>query len=250
MNAVFTMMIFLAASATVVAPALAVSPRCPQPSDAVVATVAATYAGEASASGEKGEGDVRGARKLSAKTDPVEVTAADLMTKVYGVLDSDLSAGEMVDEARQRLHLIPSPDGDGLWLDSADGYGVDYNGLSPEVSAMARFDGNKLADYAYFFLFPYSLGNRGNAESRQCEFCGCLLQEIYDSGSDMGTLYVTDAVFEACGSYAGNQVDVRLTEETNADSSGRFVVTLTVVPSAYTDYDQLPAMENDYAQLP
>ena len=68
---------------------------------------------------------------------PVEMTAEDLITKVYGLLDRTCSKAEMMKAVRQTAGLVPQEDEYGVWLDTGDGYIIDYYGLTPEVSARA-----------------------------------------------------------------------------------------------------------------
>ena len=59
---------------------------------------------------------------------PVDLTAEDFITKVYGVLSPDRSRDELCDDCVKLLNLMPSEDQMGLWLDSADGYQLSYYG--------------------------------------------------------------------------------------------------------------------------
>lgn len=172
---------------------------------------------------------------------PLELTAIDLVTKVYGVLDTGLSEKDAVKEAGRRFNLTPSADSEGLWLDTADGYVVSYYGMTPLLSAVAHFDENGATDYSYFFQFPYASGSRHTADTAQCAFCGYLLQEMNDIGLMVGVPDTTDSIFEAFGSCDDKYINVRLLEEENIDDSGRFILMLSIVPGAYTSSDEIMA---------
>lgn len=172
---------------------------------------------------------------------PLELTAADLVTKVYGMLDTGLSRNEAIKEAGDRYRLTPSADSMGLWLDSADGYVVSYYGLTPPVSAVANYGSEGVTDFSYFFLFPYAAGERKNADSAQCIFCSCLLQEMNDMGLVVGVPDVTDSIFEVFGSCDDKWLNVRLVEQVQDDDSGLFVLMLNIVPDSYTGADGIMA---------
>lgn len=55
---------------------------------------------------------------------PVELTAEDFITKVYGVLSPDRSRAELCRDCRTMLDLMPEEDNMGLWIQSDDGYEV------------------------------------------------------------------------------------------------------------------------------
>ena len=83
---------------------------------------------------------------------PVEVTAEDLVTKVYGVIDPSVSKHECSDQVFRILRLRPEEDNAALWLETSGGYGISYYGMQPEVSAMARFGNETLIDFCFFFI--------------------------------------------------------------------------------------------------
>lgn len=184
---------------------------------------------------------------------PLHLTARDFVTKVYGVLSPTLTSDETGKEATRRLAMTPSADNLGLWLEKQDGYSVNYYGMQPDVTAMALFSEDAVSDFGFFFLFPYSAGERKEAVERQVAFCGSLLQELQDIGAVMGNNLTTDAIFEAGGDYEGNFVLVRLIEEdaagnqidspqqvlaeADSPSEGRFVLFLNVTPDASRDQD-------------
>lgn len=180
---------------------------------------------------------------------PLQLTARDFVTKVYGVFSPELCQDSIVGKARAILNLTPDADEYGLWLEDANGYSVSYYGMRPDVSALACFDNNSVSDFSFFFLFPYSGSDkRDEANSRQAEFCGALLQELADIGVTLGADASTDAMFEVSGDYAGNFVEMRLIEEESGpgrdvvpDRAGRFVVTLSVEPGSFTPADNIVA---------
>ncbi len=183
-----------------------------------------------------------------ASVSPVIVTAADLVTKVYGALPLTCTKEETVANAGKQLNLVPEADENDLWLDSDAGYTVSYSGMTPHVSAVAQFDDDTLSNFGYFFIFPYNAGCREEANRDQCAFCSSLLQEMYDMGSIVGVPVdeedvTPDPLFSALGSYDGNHINVSLREQTQPDASGRFLLVLEVTPNAYNLYDAVMAMQ-------
>lgn len=172
---------------------------------------------------------------------PVEVTAEDLVTKIYGVIDPSVSKHECSNQAFRVLRLRPQEDNAALWLETSDGYGISYYGMQPEVSAMARFGNETLSDFCFFFLFPYKEDSKRECTRRQADFCGSLLQEMHDIGIPMGRDSLSDDLFEASGSYKGNFVAVRLMEEQTADNEGRFILILSVEPGGFLPVDDIYA---------
>lgn len=172
---------------------------------------------------------------------PVELTAEDLVTKVYGVVDPGVSKDECVRKSRELLRLTPEDDSGALWLETAGGYGVNYYGMIPDVSAMARFGNEKVSDFGYFFLFPYNAGDRQSGIREQTDFCSSLLQEMTDIGLPMDLNTESDDLFEAVGDYKGSFVDVRLLDERNESGSGRYILILSVEPGAFTPADDVMA---------
>lgn len=206
----------------------------------------ATSASEANGSETQGV-DHLSSGLLSGIHTPVIVTAADLMTKVYGAIEISDSKEETIAHASKQFNMIPEADNNDLWMDSDRGYAVCYSGMSPEVSAVAQYDDNKLRSFGYFFIFPYTSGCREEANQNQCSFCSCLLQEMYDMGSITGVPVddemdtTPDPLFEALGSYDGNHINVTLRELTQPDDSGRFLLVLEVTPNVYNLYDDVMA---------
>lgn len=172
---------------------------------------------------------------------PVEVTAEDLVTKIYGVIDPSLSKQECSDQAFSILRLRPQEDNAALWLETSDGYGISYYGMQPEVSAMARFGNETLSDFCFFFLFPYQEDSKEECTRHQADFCGSLLQEMHDIGITMGRDSLSDDLFEVSGSYRGNFVDVRLMEERTAENEGRYILILSVEPGGFLPVDDIYA---------
>lgn len=164
---------------------------------------------------------------------PVAVNGLDLITKVYGAVDPSLSKCNIVKETAKATGLLPKEDEYGLWLDSEDGYIVEYKGMCPRTSAMASFSGENLEDFSFFFIFPYSAENRNEANASQCAFCGSLLQELADLGLDMYAASPEGTLFEADSEFAGNKFNIRLVDAPkNEDSSARFIVIVNVDPAA------------------
>lgn len=172
---------------------------------------------------------------------PVVLTAEDMVTKVYGVVDPEVSKDECVRRSRELLRLTPEDDNGALWLETAGGYGVNYYGMIPDVSAMVRFGDDKVSDFGYFFLFPYASGNKQESIREQADFCGSLLQEMADIGLPMDLNTESDDLFEAVGDYNGNFVDVRLLDEKNDTGSGRYILILSIEPGAFTTADDMEA---------
>lgn len=187
---------------------------------------------------------------------PMELTAHDLMTKVYGVVDSKLSKEECSECAQKLLKVSPEEDEFGLWLDTRDGYLVSYDGMSPEISAVADFEDGKVERFGYFFLFPYEAGQRRAANRHQCEFCSSLLQELKDMGLTIDEEQNDTALFELTTDYAGNSVEVKLMEENDSvpvtvtaqsdampseaiakadNAAGRFILILSMEPDPAAD---------------
>lgn len=169
---------------------------------------------------------------------PVLVTAADLISKVYGVVSPELKPTEMSRQVEAAIDLRPEMDEGNLWLDGDNGFELSYSDMTPDVMAVACFDADSLTNYAYFFLFPYDEGSRDCVNMAQSEFCGCLLQELYDMGLRMGRDVNAGSgegpLFNAVCAAGESLVDITL-EEQLTDEGGRFVVTLNVAPKGNTD---------------
>lgn len=184
--------------------------------------------------------------KLSPKVSrevTVDVTAEDLISKVYGVIDNSMTRNQMLADTFNQISMMPSSEVTGLWLDSSEGFNINYSGMCPEVSAMARFNGEELTDYGYFFLFPYNCSEKENANADQCRFCGSLLQELSDMGDDWGVNQLSGDLFEVIGEHDGNYVAIRLIDDAgNGESGGRFIVLMSVEPVGFTSSDNLAAL--------
>lgn len=172
---------------------------------------------------------------------PVDVTARDMVMKVYGILDECGSMQECIHNTDEAINLVPELDEDALWLDPDTGYVLNYYGRQPEVSALAHFGNgpeSPVSDFGYFFLFPYDHTNGGDRSAQQVDFTSVLLQEMYDLGIPMALREGNkDALFEAVGDYEGNLVDIRLLDDAGDGNSGRYILVLSVEPGAFTDAD-------------
>ncbi|MDE6340260.1 MAG: hypothetical protein K2K97_10815, partial [Muribaculaceae bacterium] len=147
---------------------------------------------------------IAGESVIAKRPIPVSLTAEDFITKVYGVLSPGRSKNELCEDCANVLNLIPSEDNMGLWLDSADGYQLNYYGQTiPDVSAMAAIESDSVANFGFFFLFPYTGATKDEMCRKQALFCGSLLQEMQDIGAIMGVNAASESLFEACGDYQG-----------------------------------------------
>ncbi len=185
-----------------------------------------------------------GAITSSAASSAVIVTAADLVSKVYGVLDLPQTVAETKKGVEKCMKMEPDADETGLWLDTDSGYKLSYSGMTPEVAAVAQFeDDDTISQFGYFFFFPYNSADRDDANRAQCAFCSSLLQEMNDMGVVSGTTEDNDdSLFEVVGAYEGNMVNMMLKEQTaNGRDGGRFLLILSVTPNAYTEADDLVA---------
>lgn len=178
---------------------------------------------------------------FTAPTKHIELTAEDLVTKAYGVLDTDMSQSQAI-EFFDVMNLVPSEDNSRLWLDSIDGYVISYYGMTPMVSACARFTEESISDYSFFFLFPYvSNTDKETANSNQCEFCTTLLQELHDMGADMKANASSDLLFDTTGYYGYSNLNISLIDEGLTDNSGQYIVILEVEPNSFSPADNLIA---------
>ncbi len=188
---------------------------------------------------------------------PLELHAKDFITKVYGIIDPGCCRSECIEASNRILNVVPEEDEFGLWVNDETGYNVTYYGMHPQVEANVQFDGkDQLADYGFFFLFPYEGGQRETANTRQMAFCGSLLQELHDMGLTINSTTNSDALFEVIADYGGRLVNIRLIEEITPsdlssdqvattvapDAEGRFIVVLHVEPEAFTIADSLAAI--------
>lgn len=181
--------------------------------------------------------------RISATATPVTVNARDLVTKIYGVLSPDLTHDECIAESQRLLLLTPEDEGSVLWLEADGGYLLDYYGMSPDCTAMARFsdtgeESGHVADFGFFFLFPYTESGKESTLREQSDFSGTLLQEMTDMGIDLGADSLATDLFEAVGNYEGNFVDLRLMEDPGAD---RYILILSVQPDSLNPSDDVMA---------
>lgn len=164
-------------------------------------------------------------RQVQKSQPGVEVDAQDMMTKVYGIIP-DRKCGKADCVALNATE----EEGGYFWLDSCDGYRLDYGGMTPLVSAAARIgEGDRLEEYCYFFLFPYDKDTKDDVTRDQAEFSGTLLQDMADHCRNVGAAPATDDLFTVGAEYADNAVYVRLIDE---DSRGRYILMLVVDPGA------------------
>ncbi len=64
---------------------------------------------------------------------------------------------------------------------------------------------------------------------------------MHDIGIPMGRDSLSDDLFDVSGSYKGNFVNVRLMEEQTADSTGRYILILSVEPEGFMPVDDIYA---------
>ncbi len=187
---------------------------------------------------------------VSTAGNTVTVNAADLIGKVYGVADPACSEESCRKAVAESIGIATVSDEDAEWLSSDNGFRLAYEGQTPEVEAMARYDRGEVAGYGYIFYFPYSAHERESANNEQCEFCGALLQELSDMGLVLGSDTMTDALFDVNGAYEGGDVQLILREEIAsqtiddnlpagaipADRQGQFTLVISVVPANATGF--------------
>lgn len=113
----------------------------------------------------------------SDRNNVVTVTAVDMVTKVYGVFDPSLTLKQTRKAVKKNLKINPSVEKNDLWLESDDGYVVNYSGMTPDVSAVAQYDENdSIVGFCYFFKFPYTSTTRCEVNREQCAFSSSLLE--------------------------------------------------------------------------
>ena len=171
-------------------------------------------------------------------TEAIQVSGHDLLTKAYGTINSVNSSEGTIDLARKEMKVIPTKAEDYLWLDSSNGYNLDYYGMSPEVSALVRLENDSISDYGFFFLFPYSDSDKMCVTADQVDFSTVLLQEFQDMGMDMGANPYTNDLFEVNGNYTENYVAMRLIDDSEG---GRYILFLSVEPNAVGEMDKVMA---------
>lgn len=200
--------------------------------------VAAAAAGVSSA-----KDDTHVIRTFSEVRNPFIVNADDLVSKVYGMVNTESSRSECINRVSTSCALTPYEEGERVWLDSADGYRLDYYGMEPEVTAMARFDSDdRLAEYCYFFIFRGPAETKESINGEQAKFTGSLLQEMYDNGMVLGVNVESDDLMEVVGSAGENLVDIRLMEDTAHPGFNCYILMLIVEPHAFTAADDMAAL--------
>lgn len=169
---------------------------------------------------------------------PIRVSASDLISKAYGMVDPTLPLEQFKEAVKRDIHLTPTTDEYGMWLETADGFSLIYGGQAPEVVAKAAFKGSDLSDFAYFFIFPYASAKRESADVAQSEFSTRLLNDLHTLGLPMvgSSTMVADAIFIAGAESDEGSLAVRLDEEKSTDGSGRFVLMVSIEPAVFTAF--------------
>lgn len=168
----------------------------------------------------------------------IPVTGEDLVSKAYGAISASNSKDQAIRDSEAVINMTPTEEDNYLWLDSNDGYRLDYNGMSPSVSAMIRLENDSIKDYGFFFLFPYSEGGKRCVTSDQCQFSTTMLQEFEDMGLNLGANPYTSDLFEVNGNYTDNYVAVRLIDDAEGE---RYILMLSVEPVAISTSDLVAA---------
>lgn len=171
-------------------------------------------------------------------TEAITVSGRDLLTKAYGTISSVNSSEGAIDMAQKTMNVTPEREDNYLWLDSADGYNIEYNGMSPEVSALVRLENDSISDYGFFFLFPYSADDKENAGMDQTRFSLSMLEDFESLGVDLGANAYTSDLFEVNGDYADNYMAMRLIDDSEGE---RFILLLSVEPNACNEMDRVAA---------
>ncbi|MCM1152436.1 MAG: hypothetical protein NC328_02115 [Muribaculum sp.] len=153
------------------------------------------------------------AGSVSIHAEPLEVTAADLVSKVYGLSDISSSREVMLKDVASQWAIAPEEEDCDIWIDSDEDGLLDYRGISPRVSMMVRYDGELPSEQYIFFIFPFEADNFEDINRSQAEFTGSLLQELYDNGLQAGIVTPSEYVFEIEGDLNGIPVRMRLDEE-------------------------------------
>lgn len=182
---------------------------------------------------------------------PLTLTALDFITKIYGMESPDSARDCILSRVVHSSGINPRQDQSEYRLGPDSGYSVNYYGQQPDVEAIAKFDGDSVEYYGFFFIFPYDAGKRYKAMVEQVLFCTTLLQEIYDIGMQTVAYTNTDGIFETQSSYQGKDITLKLIEETRQPQSsefknigiqliadkkslpdlpGRFVISMTIIP--------------------
>ena len=187
---------------------------------------------------------------VSESTEPIEVTAADLVQKVYGVADPTLGRDGCRKIAQDSFSETPREDEGAEWMSSDEGFLISYQGQSPEAEAMVRYARNAVTGYGYIFYFPYESHRREAANNEQCRFCSALLGELSELGEDLGADPLTKELFDVSGIVKGRLVRLCLSESTapapeNPDLpvgaidpaiSGEFILVMSVTPTFNSEF--------------
>lgn len=182
--------------------------------------------------------------------DPLEVNASDIIGKVYAVADPAYGRDNCRETADEQFALLPACEEGAEWLTSAEGFRLSYEGMQPEVEAMAEYDNGMVSSYGYIFYFPYASAQRETANGQQCEFCTALLQELKDLGIDLGADPMTANLFDVRGIFHGSHIHLTLSEnvanetltsdlrseEIPADREGEFTLLISIVPAQTFSY--------------
>lgn len=168
----------------------------------------------------------------------LQLSGRDLITKAYGMIPAVNDRKGTMELSESVINMTPVAEDNNLWLDSTEGYAIDYYGMTPEVSALVRLENDSINDYGFFFLFPYSKIDKKSATENQVDFSKTMLQEFEDLGLDLGANPYTADLFEVSGDYTDNYVDVRLIDDQEGE---RYILMLSVEPNAVSEADRLIA---------
>ncbi|MDE6296507.1 MAG: hypothetical protein K2L89_01560 [Muribaculaceae bacterium] len=168
----------------------------------------------------------------------ISLSGEDLLTKAYGTVSATNSKAGVIAETEDLMKMTPSEEESYLWLDSAEGYNVEYNGMSPDVSALVRLENDSISDYGFFFLFPYDEIKKGNVNEAQRRFSLAMLEDFEKIGADMGANAYTSDLFEVNGDYSNNYLAMRLIDDPDGE---RYILFLSVEPNALSEADSVVA---------
>ncbi|MDE5791717.1 MAG: hypothetical protein K2H96_10880 [Muribaculaceae bacterium] len=169
-------------------------------------------------------------------SEAMQVSGRDLITKAYGMIPAVNSRQSTIELSEEMMNVTPTAEDNNLWLDSTDGYAINYNGMTPDVSALVRLENDSISDYGFFFLFPYSEVDKKYATADQVDFSKTMLQEFEDMGLDLGANPYTSDLFEVTGDYTDNFVAMRLIDDKEGE---RYILMLSVEPNAMSEIDNL-----------
>ena len=169
-------------------------------------------------------------------SEAMQFSGRDLITKAYGMIPAVNSRQSTIELSEEMMNVTPTVEDNNLWLDSTDGYAINYNGMTPDVSALVRLENDSISDYGFFFLFPYSEVDKKYATADQVDFSKTMLQEFEDMGLDLGANPYTSDLFEVTGDYTDNFVAMRLIDDKEGE---RYILMLSVEPNAMSEIDNL-----------